>query len=113
MKYLAGINHVLLFVLGAATGLVKIFGLKADVEIFARLGFSYGATVAFGAAQLLFALLLLSRGAARLGAWLLAASFVVATLGLFVSRIWAFGFASLLFIAMALFATRRSLFARG
>ena len=108
MRYLTVANHGLLLLLGLATGLVKVFGLEADVEIFANLGFSYNATVAFGVVQAAAALMLLSGKTIRWGAIILGISFVIATLGLFVSGMVPFGAASILFIAMAAFATKEN-----
>ena len=101
MKLLTTIDRILLLLLGTSTGLVKIFGMAEEMQIFAEAGFSYGATVAFGVFQLVAALMLLRAERVRLGAGLLLVSFVVATGVLFVNGIIAFGLASLLFIAMA------------
>ena len=95
---------MILVLLGLATGLVKVFGLEADVEIFANLGFSYGATVAFGVLQAVAAILTAFPKTRRYGAAILGISFVIATAGLFVSGMIVFGIFSLLFIAMAVFA---------
>lgn len=110
MRYLTIANHGLLLILGLATGLVKVFGLEADVEIFANLGFSYMATVIFGVVQVVGALMLLSGQTIRWGTIVLAISFVIATLGLFVSGMIPFGIFSFLFIAMAAFAYRQNWF---
>lgn len=104
MRFFVLANHGLLLLLGLATGLVKVFGLEADVEIFANLGFSYSATVIFGIIQIIGALMLLNARTIRWGTIVLGVSFVIATLGLFVSRMIPFGVFSLLFILMAVFA---------
>lgn len=101
MKPLLWINLALLTLLSISTGIVKIAGLEADVEIFARLGFSPGMTVAFGALQALAGVALLPAPTRRTAAVVLAMTFVVATAGLFVSGIHPFSWISLLFIAMA------------
>jgi len=101
MKLLHTIDRVLLFLLGASTGAVKIFGMEEEMRIFAEVGFSHGATVAFGVFQLVAALLLLRNSTLRIGASLLLVSFVLATGVLFANGIVGFGFASLLFILMA------------
>lgn len=110
MKYLAIANHALVTLLGLATGLVKIFGLEADVEIFANLGFSYTATVIFGVIQTVAALMLLAPQTIKWGAIILGISFVIATAGLFVSGMIPFGVVSLLFIAMAALAHQQNWF---
>ncbi len=101
MKALAWINLVLLILLSVSTGIVKVVGLQADVEIFARLGFSDGMTIAFGVVQAVAGVALLARRTRRAAAGVLAVTFVVATVGLFVSGIHPFSWISLGFIAMA------------
>ncbi len=110
MRYLISANHGLLFLLGLSTGLVKVFGLEADIEIFANLGFSYTATVIFGIIQAVAALLLLSPQTIRWGATTLGVTFVIATIGLFVSGMIPFGLVSLLFIVMTVIAARQNWF---
>lgn len=101
MKWIQLINWGLLILLGLATGIVKVLGQPDDVRIFGQIGFSYGATVAFGAVQAVAALLLLLPKTLKIGAVVLAISFCIATLGLFVDQKTTFGIVSLLFIAMA------------
>ncbi|MCH9682262.1 MAG: hypothetical protein K0V04_12560 [Deltaproteobacteria bacterium] len=101
MKALVWINFALLVVLSVSTGIVKIAGLEADIEIFARLGFSPAMTVAFGVVQALAGLALLPGRTRRTAALVLAASFVIATVGLFVSGIHPFASISVVFIVMA------------
>ena len=101
MNALFAINHVLLTLLGISTGLVKLFGMPEELEIYQNAGFSPAATFGFGVAQLALALALLHPKSARVGAIGLALSFVVATGILFVNEMTTFGVSSLLFIAMA------------
>ncbi|MEM6997010.1 MAG: hypothetical protein AAF721_41285 [Myxococcota bacterium] len=90
----------LLFVQSVATGAVKIGQLQADIDIFAKLGFSAGMTTAFGVVQLVLGLALLHPGARKAAAAALAVTFAVATAGLFVAGIHPFSYVSLLFIAL-------------
>lgn len=101
MKRLFWINFALLTLLSVSTGIVKIAGLEADVAIFAAMGFSPGMTAAFGVLQALAGLALLPAQTRRTAAVVLAATFVVATAGLFISGIHPFSWISLTFIAMA------------
>ena len=101
MKIARKITWVLLILLGLSTGLVKVMGQPDDVRIFAGLGFTYSMTVAFGALQALAALALLPKRTMNMAAWVLAVSFVVATVGLFVDDKPVFGAVSVLFIVMA------------
>jgi len=89
-----------LVLLSVSTGAVKIFGLPADIEVFAALGFSAGMTAAFGAVQLALGLALLHPKARRGAAVGLAVSFAVATAALFAAGIHPFSYLSLLFIVL-------------
>ncbi len=96
-----------LVLLGINTGLVKLGigpadGVAADARIFAGIGFPSLATALFGALQALLALGLVVRRTRSLSAIGLAATFTVATGALFVDGTIAFGFASILFIVLAL-----------
>lgn len=104
MKTLFLINRILLILLGIGTGAVKIAHMPAEMQLYANGGFGATFTVGFGMLQLLAALLCLSNKTLRPGAAVLGLSFAFATCLVFINQMWVFGFASLLFIAMALFA---------
>jgi len=89
-----------LVLLSVSTGAVKVFGLPADIEVFAALGFSAAMTTAFGAVQLLLGLSLLHPKARRGASVGLAVSFAVATAALFAAGIHPFSYLSLLFILL-------------
>ena len=108
MRILTLINRVLLTVLGVSTGAVKLAHMEQEMKIFQQAGFTDGLTVAFGVVQLVAALMLLSARTLRLGAAILAVSFVVATGVLFKNGMIPFGIFSLLFIAMAGLAWSRA-----
>jgi hypothetical protein len=108
MKALHWINFVLLFLLGLSTGLVKVFGMEADMKIFAALGFPEFAARLVGLVQAVAALMLLAPVARAAGALVLALSFVVATAAVFASGMVPFGIFSLLFIAMAAWTFSRA-----
>jgi len=95
------VDRVLLTLLGVSTGAVKLAQMNQEMEIFRAAGFSDGLTIAFGVVQLGAALLLIPKPTVRLGASVLAVTFVLATGVLFVNGMLAFGVFSLLFILMA------------
>lgn len=102
MKHLAKLNLVLLTLLALSTGLVKIFGMKEEVELFAHIGITGGLFVAFGVVQLLAGLALVHPRSRRYGAAVLIPTFLIATSALFVAGVHPFSFLSLSFIGMAL-----------
>lgn len=102
LKYVLKLNLFLLTVLCLSTGLVKVFGMKEEVELFARVGITHGLFVAFGVAQLLAGVALIFPRTRRYGAAAIIPTFFIATYALFVSHVQPFGYLSFLFIAMAL-----------
>lgn len=104
MHYIYWINKILLTLLGTSTGLVKIFGMEKEMELFRNAGFSNAATVAFGIVQVAATVLTWFPVTLRAGAFTLALTFVVATGVLFKNGMTTFGLVSILFIVMAIFA---------
>ena len=104
MKVLKKVNFSLLLLLGVATGLVKIVGMEEEMTLFSQAGIGDLPTRFFGVLQLLFALLLLLPKTIKPAAIALAVTFAFATTVVFINGMIPFGFVSLLFIAMALFA---------
>lgn len=103
MFYIYWINKILLTLLGTSTGLVKIFGMEKEMELFRNAGFSNAATVVFGVIQIAATVLLWFPATLKTGAAVLALTFLMATLVLFKNSMMSFGIFSLLFIAMAIF----------
>ncbi|KAA3645501.1 MAG: hypothetical protein DWQ07_13620 [Chloroflexi bacterium] len=101
MKIVRTVLLVLLILLSIATGMVKVFGFEEDVEIFANMGFSFTATVIFGIIQVIGGILLIFPQTRKYGAWVMIVTFIIATAGLFISGITAFGVVSILFIVLA------------
>ena len=102
MQLAKKIGLVLLILLSLATGGVKLFGFEADIEVFASIGFSPTATLLFGVVQVIGGLLLIFTKTRKIGAGVMAITFVVATIALFASGTTAFGVFSILFILLAL-----------
>lgn len=103
MYYLYLVNKILLILLGASTGLVKIFKMEAEMKIFRNAGFNDLAIIAFGVIQVLATILILIPQTLKWGSILLAITFVIATGVLFKNEMIPFGIFSILFIAMAIF----------
>ena len=101
MKTVRNVLLVLLILLSISTGLVKVFGFEEDVQIFANMGFSFTATVIFGLIQAIGGVLLIFLQTRKYGAWVMIVTFIIATIGLFISGISGFGVASILFIVLA------------
>ncbi len=98
------INQVLLIVLillSLATGMTKIMQMPAEMALFENAGFTKWMIIAFGVIQLLGGLLLLPTRYRKYGAILMLATFIVATIVVFMKGMVGFGLASLLFIALA------------
>lgn len=107
MNALAWGNRVLLTGLSIMTGAVKLAQMEEEMAIFRTIGFPDGVTMAFGLVQLIGGLLLLPSKTTRLGAWVMAPTFVFATGVLFANGMITFGVVSVLFIAMAMFHAKR------
>lgn len=104
---LAWVNRVLLTALSIMTGVVKLAQMEEEMALFRTIGFPDAATLGFGALQLLGGLLLLPPRTTRVGAWVMAPTFLFATGVLFANGMVPFGVVSILFIAMALFHATR------
>jgi hypothetical protein len=101
MHWAYRINRGLLIVLGVATGAVKLAQMPDEMRIFLAAGFGTGLIMAFGVVQILGALLVIPDQTQRIGAGVLAVSFIVATGVLFANSMVPFGVVSVLFIGMA------------
>lgn len=100
------INFVLLTLLGISTGLVKLFSMEEEMVLFRHVGFSDGATMLFGALQLLAGLALVHSKTRRTGAVLLIPTFAFATYALFANGVMPFAPLSILFVLMAAVVVR-------
>ena len=95
------VNRVLLTLLSLSTGAVKLAHLPDEMEIFRGAGFTDSLTVAFGVVQVVGGLLLIPNATHRVGAAVMAVTFVAATGVLFVNGLVPFGVFSVLFVASA------------
>jgi hypothetical protein len=101
MKLALTINRYVIALFALSSGIFKLVGGRADVEVFSHLGMTATVVAAFGAVQALGGLALLFAKARRPGAVVVVLSNAVATIGLFAAHVIPFGVASILFIAMA------------
>lgn len=104
MRGILTANRWLITAFGLASGLFKVIGGQADVDLFAKVGFSPGMVMAFGAVQALAAIAILRPSTRSSGALALALCNGVATYGLWAGGVQPFAMISVLFIAMALVA---------
>lgn len=102
MRIASWINHVLIVLFALTSGLFKVVGGKADLEVFAHLGMSSTAVTLFGLVQAAGGVCLVFGATTRGAALIVAACNALATAGLFAAGVQPFGWISLLFIAMAL-----------
>lgn len=101
MKLVLKINWILTILLSISTGVFKLLQQEADILLFEKIGFSIIMTTLLGAVQLIGGVLLIPAKTRRIGAYIMGITFVIASVAVFANSMWAFGFISLLFIAMA------------
>ena len=94
---------VLTILLSIATGIFKILQQKEDIELFSKIGFGVVGTTVLGVIQLIGGILLILPKYRKTGAIIMALTFLIATIAVFVYNMFVFGLVSILFIAMALF----------
>lgn len=107
MKALLWINRVLLTLLAFNTSVVKLLTMDFEMELFRTAGVPDALTIALGIAQLAGAVLLVPNRTTKIGAWIMAPTFVFASGVVFVAGMTGFGVFSLLFVAMAAFHALR------
>ena len=101
------INLILLILLSLSTGLVKLLRMQAEMDLFAKAGFGEQGVTALGLLQLMGGGMLFFAKYRRIGAAIMAASFILASAVVFIAGMIPFGFFSLLFVVMAVVAYRR------
>ncbi len=102
MKTLLTISTGFIAIFGLASGIYKLTGGEADLQIFARLGMGEIQVRAFGLIQALAGCALFYRPLGVVAASVLTACNALATAGLFAARVQPFGWISLVFVAMAI-----------
>jgi hypothetical protein len=108
MKALLWLNHVLIILFAVSSGVFKVLGGQADIEVFSHLGMGATAVAVFGAVQAVGGVGLLFGASARPAAMGVMACNALATVGLFAAGVIPFGVVSVLFIAMAAVELRLS-----
>ncbi|MEQ9298534.1 MAG: hypothetical protein RIF33_08225 [Cyclobacteriaceae bacterium] len=95
------VNWILITLLSIATGAFKLAQQPQDIELFAVIGMNATATTLLGAVQLIGGILLLPGKTRTMGAWVMIATFLLASIAVFANQMFIFGIVSLLFIVMA------------
>ena len=106
MKIFQKICLVIVVLLGLAAGLAKVFQVQGDVEYFSNAGFSLSFIILLGVAHLLGVALIPFFKTRIIGAAVLAAAFLVSTVGIFLNGDVLFGIFSLLPALLALFVAK-------
>lgn len=101
MKIVLRVNWILTILLSTATGVFKILQQKADIELFAAIGFDNTMTTILGVIQAIGGLLLIPNKTRKIGAYIVIPTFVIAPVAVFANQLMVFGIVSLLFIVMA------------
>lgn len=102
MRGILSANRWLIAAFGLVSGLFKVLGGQADIDLFAKVGLGPGMVSAFGAVQALAAVAALRPSTRIGGAVVLALCNAFATYGLWVAGVQPFGLISILFVVMAL-----------
>ena len=107
MKRAWSVNRVLIIAFAVSSGLFKVGGGQADVELFGKLGMTVGMVTFFGVVQTVAGVLCVMERARSWAAVMLALCNAFASLALFVAGVQPFAVISLLFVAMAAWVARR------
>lgn len=102
MKIVRTLLLGILILLSLSTGLVKLFRMQEEMDLFQAVGWPMGLIIAFGVVQMIGGLLLILPVTRKYGAWIMIATFSIATIVLFLNGMVAFGLFSLLFIGLAI-----------
>lgn len=92
---------VVLILLSFATGITKLIQMPAEMDLFQGVGWPVWLTLAFGAVQVAGGALLVSMRTRPIGAWIMIATFAIASIVVFQAGMLVFGLVSLLFIVLA------------
>jgi hypothetical protein len=103
MKLFNKVILVLTIVLSLATGVFKVLQQKADIELFEKIGFGAFGTTLLGLIQIIGGIYLIFPKYRKYGALVMIGTFSIATIAVFVNKMYVFGIVSILFISMALF----------
>ena len=110
MTTLKTANWVVLMLLGVASGIAKMLLMEQEVAFFHReMGISLYLVMALGVVQFTGGLLLILRASRPTGAAMLALTFLISAVLIFMAARPAFGLVSLLPVAMAVFAAADAL----
>ena len=103
MKFLSKFNLFILTLLGIASGTAKIMQLPEEMEFFQAAGFSSPMILLFGATQLISSVLMIFQKTRRPGAVILAVTFIISTVLIFMGGKIGFGLFSVVPILLLTF----------
>lgn len=101
MRLALKINWILITLLSLSTGIFKILQQEADIQLFEKIGMNATLTTIFGVVQLIGGIFLISNKTRTIGAWIMTTTFIIASVAVFMNKMYFFGAVSLLFILMA------------
>ena len=101
MKIVNLILMGLLILLSLATGITKLIQMPEEMELFRNAGFSDTLTILFGVVQVIGGIMLIPARTRSYGALLMAITFVIASVVVFMNGMTTFGLVSILFIVLA------------
>ncbi len=108
MKIVNTILLVLLILLSISTGVVKLFQMEEEMKLFRDAGIGDTLTILFGVVQTIGGIMLIVPKTRKLSAGIMAITFTIATIIVFINGMMAFGFSSILFIALAVYQYLKS-----
>ena len=108
MKLVRKINLVLLGLLSLSAGAAKVMQVPAEVGFFQDAGLSIKLLILLGAVQLAGGILLLFQNVRKTGATIMAVTFLISSIVIFINGTIAFGVFSFLPIVMAFFVIRET-----
>ena len=106
MKTVKIIILVLLIALGISAGIAKVMLVPEELDFFTSVGLSETLLMVFGVIQILAGLLLILKKFRKLGAFILAFTFCVSTILIFINGQTAFAFFSILPVLLTLIILR-------
>ena len=102
MKSGLRIIWLLTIVLSLATGMFKILQQEADILLFEKISMTATMTTVLGVIQFIGGIMLIPKRSRIIGAYIMTATFVLASIAVFANGMIGFGVVSLIFILMAL-----------
>jgi hypothetical protein len=100
MKLFLKIIWIVTVLLSIATGVFKLSKQQADIDLFAAIGFEAKHVFMLGILQVLGGVLLIPERTRRFGAYIMIATFIIASIAVFANQMWVFAAVSVVFITL-------------